>query len=389
MSARSRPCGALAAALALFTASVLPSACRPSAARERTAARGDAGAASIDGERACESGLPGPADRPARLADTGLYADFASRTLAPGVLAFSPQYPLWTDGATKRRWILLPPGTSIDASDPDAWVFPVGTRVWKEFSLGRPVETRMLHLGEDGAWRYATYLWSEDGTDATLAPEAGVRAAATTASGAPFDVPSRTDCRACHEAGPTVVLGFSALQLSSDRDPLAPHAETPPEGSVDLAELLRRGLIRGLPRALADVPPRIAARSAQERAALGYLHSNCGMCHGSTGELAGLGLDLAHSLAGPADDGALATTLGRPSRFRFACDAEPQRIAPGDPEASVLWRRARSRQPLSQMPPLGTRAPDDEALALLAAWIRTGTTASDAGGPSDDHLAER
>ena len=42
----------------------------------------------------------------------------------PRNLAFAPQYPLWTDGAAKRRWISLPPGTAIDASDPENWVFP-------------------------------------------------------------------------------------------------------------------------------------------------------------------------------------------------------------------------------------------------------------------------
>ena len=53
---------------------------------------------------------------PQHLRDTGLYAE--------GVLAFSPQYPLWSDGAVKNRWIYLPPGTSIDATQPDAWEFP-------------------------------------------------------------------------------------------------------------------------------------------------------------------------------------------------------------------------------------------------------------------------
>jgi len=33
------------------------------------------------------------------------------------------------------------------------------------------------------------------------------------------------DCRACHEGRTTPVLGFSALQLSPDRDPNAPHAQ--------------------------------------------------------------------------------------------------------------------------------------------------------------------
>src|SRR5512137_3035620 len=82
------------------------------------------------------------ASPPPRLADTGLYSDPATLTVDPRNLPFSPQYPLWSDGAAKRRWIRLPPGATIDASDPDEWDFPVGTRVWKEFTFGRKVETR-------------------------------------------------------------------------------------------------------------------------------------------------------------------------------------------------------------------------------------------------------
>ena len=313
------------------------------------------------------------ASLPAKLSGTGLWADPASRTLADDVLPFAPQYPLWSDGATKRRWIRLPPGEAVDASDPDAWAFPRGTELWKEFSLGGRVETRYLRLGDDGTWRFAAYVWDADGRDATLAPEAGVRAVATTAAGSAYDVPGRADCAACHAAGPSAVLGFSALQLSGDRDPLAPHAEAPPEGSLDLAGLAARGLVRGLPARLLAEPPRIDARTPTERAALGYLHGNCGACHTDRGELASLGLDLAHALADPRDSGAVATTVGAASRFRCSSRGAPtakQRVVAGDPDASVLWRRMTSRHPIAQMPPLGTRDRDEQALELLAAWIR-------------------
>src|SRR4051812_19214908 len=91
------------------------------------------------------------AEAPAHLRDTGLYADAAMTSVAPGILPFSPQYPLWTDGAAKRRWIRLPPGATIDASRADAWEFPVGTKLWKEFSFGgRRAETRMIERLADG-----------------------------------------------------------------------------------------------------------------------------------------------------------------------------------------------------------------------------------------------
>src|SRR5262245_1808413 len=89
---------------------------------------------------------------PALLSQTGLYTPGTARAVDPQNLTFSPQYPLWTDGAHKRRWIRLPAGSFIDASQPDAWRFPVGTRLWKEFSFdGKPVETRMIERLPDEA----------------------------------------------------------------------------------------------------------------------------------------------------------------------------------------------------------------------------------------------
>jgi mono/diheme cytochrome c family protein len=319
------------------------------------------------------SGAP-DAPLPARLRDTGLYVPGSASEVRAEHLAFSPQYPLWSDGTTKRRWLYLPPGTAIDARQPDAWVFPVGTRAWKEFSHGRPVETRFIERAADGSWRYAAYVWNADGTDAVLAPAAGV--AALPVAGAPggrYAIPSREDCVACHEGAAVPLLGFSALQLSPDRDPLAPHAAPARAGDVDLARLAARGLVRDLPQSLLIAPPRIAAPTPTARAALGYLHGNCGHCHNDTGPLAGLELALAQQTDAAADSAerTLASLVGQSSRFRTAgADAATRRVVPGRKEASVLTVRMRSANPLARMPPLGVQVIDDAGLALVERWIR-------------------
>ena len=55
---------------------------------------------------------------PERLSDTGLYEP-GTRSVDPRNRPFAPQYPLWTDGAAKARWLRLPPGTRIDARNVD------------------------------------------------------------------------------------------------------------------------------------------------------------------------------------------------------------------------------------------------------------------------------
>jgi hypothetical protein len=45
------------------------------------------------------------------------------------------------------------------------------------------------------------------------------------------------------------------------------------------------------------------------------------------------------------------------------------RLCSGHPDASVVVQRMASRNPLVQMPPLGTQLVDEEALALIKRWI--------------------
>jgi mono/diheme cytochrome c family protein len=314
-----------------------------------------------------------PAELPPRLSGTGLYAEPEAHAVAPDVLPYAPQYPLWTDGAAKRRWIRLPPGASIDATDPAGWSFPAGTRFWKEFAFGRPVETRFMEKQSDGSWRFASYVWDADGRDATLAPPRGIPGVVETRTGARHDVPGVSDCRACHLGRPGGVLGFDALQLSPDRDPLALHQDPVPEGGVDLPGLSARGLLRGLPQELVDRPPRIPARTPRERAALGYLVGNCSSCHGSRGPLTSLGMSFEHDLAASSAPGepALRTALGRTGTFAMPGEARPAvRIAAGEPGRSAVVARLSSRDAAVQMPPMGTHVVDEAAVELVAGWIR-------------------
>jgi hypothetical protein len=300
---------------------------------------------------------PVPAEPPPTLRETGLYADWDRKIVAPGIRAFTPQYPLWTDGAHKQRWIYLPPGSTIDASRADAWQFPVGTRIWKEFSFGARAETRLMMRTDDG-WRFAAYAWSADGSEAVRAPREG-SLGHEVAPGVRHQIPSEGECRACHGNGATPVLGFSALQLSPDRDPNALHREEPASGSLDLTSLVASGRLRGLPATA--LAPRIPGAPA-ERAVLGYLHANCGHCHRDEGPVAPVGMTLAYSIGrAPALD----TTVARVSKFM----APRARVAPGDADHSVLVARMRSRSPVEQMPPLGTQLVDEAAVQLIATWI--------------------
>lgn len=321
---------------------------------------------------------------PHLLSETGLYVagDLEVSSTASGGPAidprnrpYSPQYPLWTDGAQKTRWVYLPEGATIDVRNVDAWDFPAGTRFWKEFAFGgRKVETRMLWKAGEGAsdWVFAVYVWNDAQTDAVLGPEDGVPHAVEVAPGKRHSIPAVADCRACHDGTRTEILGFTALQLSTDRDPHVPHGEPLTEEMVTLKTLVAEKALRPLRAELVTSPPRIAAEHPATRTVLGYLSANCGHCHNAQSSVANGALRLLQPSSGASmSDAAVATALQRQTSWQIPGNAEGGTVLvrPGAPELSALLHRMRSRRPSSQMPPLGSVVQDREAVELVEKWI--------------------
>jgi hypothetical protein len=289
---------------------------------------------------------------PPLLSDTGLYADLRADALAPGVLPYRPQFELWSDGASKRRWISLPPNTRIDTSDMDSWQFPAGTKLWKEFSRDDfRIETRLLQRTGPGQgdWATMSYLWNDRNSEAIAVPDGVEDARGTT-----HDVPAANECMGCHGGRQARVLGFSAIQLSHDDAP----------GQVTLDELARRDLLTAPPTARLELQA-----DPEARAALGYLHANCGHCHNQqrpprSGQRCfdpENKLDLllrAGELGAVTQTAAYRTGLG-------------EAIKPGDPGGSEVVKRMNGRRRFPpSMPPLASERTDDQGLAVVRAWIQ-------------------
>jgi hypothetical protein len=287
---------------------------------------------------------------PLRLSETGLFADMQTEAPGDGVMMFAPRFELWSDGAAKRRWIALPPGAQIDTTDPDAWSFPAGTRLWKEFTRdGVRVETRLLfkHGPEPGAWTPLAYVWT-DAAEAWATP-----AGLADAAGTQHDVPSAEQCLGCHGGTRGGVLGFSAIQLP----------EHGARGAIGLADLAGAGRLTK-PVAAVEIPGDELAR-----AALGYLHANCSHCHNQRRpERVGLRcFDPRRSFDFELRTGELAEPAST-ATYRTALGTV---LSPGDPGDSNVIQRVRSRDEWWGMPALGTERVDAAGVQLLEAWIRT------------------
>jgi hypothetical protein len=298
-----------------------------------------------------------------RLACTGLYEKGGggpSPRVAEGIERYVPGFRLWSDGLDKDRFVYLPPGASIDTRDMDEWVFPVGTRFWKEFRWrGKKIETRYLEKRAAGDWRRTTFVWSDDQREAREDKQGRTLALAEAAQ--PYDVPSEQDCGRCHGGRRDGVLGFEAPAL----------ADAGASG-LTLARLERER------RLTQPAPPTLAvAGSPLERPALGWLHMNCGVsCHNANPEagasFAGLVLKWGAAEAGaPGAPAIVRTTVNRPTTvLGFRDPSAPKlRVVPGHPEQSAILHRAGSRAPSLSMPPLATHVVDQEGLATVARWI--------------------
>jgi mono/diheme cytochrome c family protein len=230
----------------------------------------------------------------------------------------------------------------------------------------------MLWKTSAAAWVVASYRWNEAQTDAALVGDDGEPDVAEVAANRRHSIPSTADCRACHGAARLEPLGFNPLQLSTDRDPGALHAEALSSADVTLKTLVDAGLLSPARRDLVDAPPRIATGSARTRAMLGYLSSNCGSCHRGDGEIAVSVPSLRYADVMRDGDAVAAALVGRPTAWSIPGSSGPSvLVAPGAPDRSALHARMRSRSPSSQMPPLGTVLRDQAAVEELARWIST------------------
>ncbi len=298
---------------------------------------------------------------PTLLSDTPLFVDIAAGEVHPAMVEFEPQFHLWSDNADKRRWAYIPECETIGTADLNDWDFPVGTRLFKEFSLdGVRIETRILERmgAEPWQWAQASYLWNEEETEATRVGPDGLE----NAKGTTHDIPSKTACLSCHGSAefgggrPSRGLGFSAVQLS--------HSGS----GMTLAGLVAAGKLSHPPEAIPTV-----SIDGLDGQALGYLHANCGQCHNSTADrVAPIDLDLWLDVGVSAveDSAAWRTTVGQPTAV-FSDQHVSDRIVAGSPEDSALLYRMAERGNNAQMPPVGTEFSDPDGLALIAEWIRS------------------
>ncbi len=330
--------------------------------------------------------LQPPAPEPPRfLSQTGVFTNLATLATAPGVIPYDVASPLWSDGAEKRRWVIVPndghpntPAEKISFNENEKWAFPPGTVFVKHFevmvdernpALTRRLETRFLICTEDGGKYGVTYRWNAEGTDAELLPHAAnldfnVTLTDGSVQQRRWDFPSRSDCLLCHTPAAGQALGFRTHQLNKQFTYASTGRTRNQLNTFSAIGLLDN---RVSPAQVADF---LEARNILDETAplehrvRSYIDSNCSHCHQpeSTVEF------FDARLKTPLNEQGLinALLLGH-----FSLGPDGRYLKPGMPDLSALYVRMANVSNGTAMPPLAKNLLDEKAVAKVRQYLES------------------
>ncbi|HLQ46115.1 MAG TPA: PQQ-dependent sugar dehydrogenase, partial [Planctomycetaceae bacterium] len=372
------------------------------------------------------SNLKSPISFPRRLSDSGLFASVQGHVMQPGLIPYSVNAALWSDGSHKARWIAIPHAERteppIEMTATRGWNMPDDTVLVKSFALEadardessrRWIETRFL-LKQQGQWFGYSYEWNDEQTEGVLVESSGkdreFAIRDPQANGGvrkqTWHYPSRSECMICHSRAANFVLGLSTLQFNRDHDyggvtanqlRVLEHLgllKVTPWQTEHVNAIREEARAKGLPEKEVDDAVKSATATRDQRSApkttllamspdklprladpydrqadltaraRSYLHANCAICHVEAG---GGNAQMQLEYFTPLAKAKLIDE--KPLHHKFDL-TDPRIIAAGHPERSTLLTRISRRGPSSgQMPQLATSIVDHEAVELFREWI--------------------
>ena len=297
---------------------------------------------------------------PRLLSETGCVSMLTTDAQDANLLPYFVNYPFWSDGLTKSRYVALPADGVIEFTGTAPARFPDGTVVVKNFytqgSSGRPfpIETRLIHK-EENQWSAFTYAWNAEGSDATLVETP--REVSVFVRGANINWPllARSQCDKCHIQNKGYPLGLSLEQL--ERPVRYSNGE-----QSQISAWVNRGFATASNTRPAPFPAPTSTPTDLNLQARTYLHVNCASCHQPEGP-GDAEIDLRYQTAFA--DMNLCEVVSERDMLETA---QGFLLKPGDPENSVLYQRM-NRRDKHQMPPLGSNRIDTQGIDIIGAWI--------------------
>lgn len=292
------------------------------------------------------------------------------------VIPYEPASGLFTDYASKKRFIWMPIGvTATYVEDGKILDFPVGTALIKTFyyttiqpgNLTKIIETRLMIRKSDG-WKFYEYLWNDAQTDADLVSGVAFTNGSTKnitftkPSGeivtTDYRIPSDAECFACHKINETATpIAVKPQNLN--------HNHTYGTTSMNiLQKLVTQGYLNSYPSSIVSTVDYHDTTQPLGLRLRSYLDANCAHCH----------QDQARCYYRPIRLTFSQTNIDSNIGICLVADEEisptlQKVITPGNFNKSIMHYRLISNDESQRMPLLGRTIVHDEGVALLEQYI--------------------
>jgi uncharacterized repeat protein (TIGR03806 family) len=349
-----------------------------------------------------------------KLSDYNLFSDAADPTSGPNEngIPYDLSTPLFTDYATKYRFVFVPEGEVAIYSEHEVIEFPVGTVLVKTFSMPADtasrgvnetnIETRLLIHRANG-WTALPYYWDSASDASYIVTGKTIADVTITHDGAPltfdYGVPQKNQCTNCHAVVPVLDKNDPTDNRKSIFKPIGPKARflnTDYDYGTQIKNQLTHwedeGILTSSPVDKTSISSAPIFKDATDISTLtneeltvmarGYLDINCAHCHRD-------GLTIpTPNYAGAAGDSGLTVEFNRdfdtePGRFGVCKTAVaggypadeggynqyPRDVIPEHADRSYLLYRMNTNDGRHKMPELGRASIHTEGVELIRAWI--------------------
>lgn len=299
----------------------------------------------------------------------GNLADLVPNELA-NILPYDLNTPLFSDYASKLRFIYVPDGITIPYASVGTLDLPVGVVLIKHFyypegsGQRRLIETRLL-IHQSNGWQAETYEWNDSQTDAQRTIIGGTRELTVDVNGTTetfsYLIPNVNQCKNCHAYNGLIEpIGPVVANLNKDYE----YADGI---SNQIDKWVGSGILDGYGSTAVPKWPEVddLAASLNERARA-YLAVNCSSCHRLEGSAANSGLYLEYENN---TDSLSLGFLKTPVAAGAGSGGLTYVIDPGNADESILLYRMTSSEVAVRMPEIGRSISHNQGVQLIRDWI--------------------
>jgi uncharacterized repeat protein (TIGR03806 family) len=286
-----------------------------------------------------------------------------------GVIPYDLNTKLFSDYASKKRFVYVPEGQIIPMDTTQVLSFPIGSVLIKNFyyednGVDNIIETRLL-IKRVNNWQPEIYKWNNDQTDAEKTVIGGSVPLTVSVNGQDesfnYLIPNQNQCINCHALNGAIEPIGPKVQNLNKNYPYNGGTTNQLSKWMDLGILDSPSFSEPLPQ-WHDIDDVSASVNDRARA---YLDVNCASCHRMGGSAYNSGLFLGYYNEDPNSLGILKSPIAAGNGsggFSYVID-------PGNADESILLYRMQSSAVDVRMPEIGRELVHQDGIDLIEEWI--------------------